>query len=156
VSTYEDHGRHALFGSPRKSIDQWIDADPDDGTTLRDHISVAHFLFPNCTLLRQPDHFQVLSFFPDPQEPGKSRMEMRLVVPRLEASGLDEAAWTRRWDKNWDILMAVLRDEDFPLLRDQQVALSSEDAGPLVLGRNEIANQHFHRELERQHRIAST
>jgi hypothetical protein len=40
--------------------------------------------------------------------------------------------------------MAVLRDEDFPLLRGLQRALTSADVGPLVLGRNEVANHVFH------------
>lgn len=48
------------------------------------------------------------------------------------------------WDKNWKILMDVLRDEDMTLNRDLQRALSSRDAESLVFGRNEIVNQWFH------------
>ena len=155
VHMFEAHGPHSFLGSARKSIDNWVDRDPDDGTTYRDHIAIAYHLFPNCTLLQQPDHLQVLTFHPHPTDPLQSRMEMRLLVPALADRDRDEASWTRRWEKNWEILMAVLRDEDFPLLRGEQAALTSVDAGPLVLGRNEVANQHFHRMLRAEPYAAS-
>jgi hypothetical protein len=51
------------------------------------------------------------------------------------------------WEKNWQILLAVLHQEDFPLLRSSQQGLASADAGGMLLGRNEMVNQIFHREL---------
>jgi hypothetical protein len=62
---------------------------------------------------------------------------------------MDEETWTRLWEKNWKILIAVLHQEDFPLLRSSQQGLGSADAGGMVLGRNEVANQVFHRELRK-------
>ena len=104
---------------------------------------------PCHTLLRQPDHYQLLTFRPHPKEPGRSQMEMRLLVPRHEDSGMSMEAWTKVWDKNWEILLAVLHREDFPLLRSSQAGMESANAGSMVLGRNEIANQIFHRELRK-------
>ncbi|NKQ53200.1 Rieske 2Fe-2S domain-containing protein [Amycolatopsis sp. K13G38] len=148
VMTFEDFGRHCRFVAPRKTIDRWIDEDPGD-RSLASHITETHFLGPNCTLLRQPDHFQLLTFRPDPARPGYSRMEMRLIVPPVERSGMDPAKWRKLWDKNWEILLAVLHREDFPLLRASQTAMVSTSAGPMVLGRNEVANQLFRRETRR-------
>lgn len=148
VLTVEDFGRHARFISPRKTIDRWLEEDPGD-RSLAKYVTETHFLLPNSTLLRQPDHFQLLTFRPHPKDPGRSRMEMRLLVPTVEASGLDEETWGRRWQKNWDILIAVLHEEDFPLLRGSQAGMASANAGPMVLGRNEVVNQIFHRELRR-------
>lgn len=148
VLALEDFGRHCRFISPRKSIDRWIDEDPGDRSLARDVIET-HFLLPNSTLLRQPDHFQLLTFRPHPAEPGRSRMEMRLLVPTVQASEMDEESWTRLWQKNWKILLAVLHEEDFPLLRGSQRGLESADAGGMLLGRNEVANQVFHRELRK-------
>jgi len=49
------------------------------------------------------------------------------------------------WDKNWRILMAVLRGEDMRLNRDLQMALGNADAPrTLLVGRNEVVNQRFH------------
>jgi hypothetical protein len=76
-------------------------------------------------------------------------MEQRLMVPTVEDSGLEEAHWNKRWDKNWEILLAVLHSEDFPLLRNSQRGMASADAGDLLLGRNETANQVFRRETKK-------
>ncbi|MDT7749679.1 MAG: hypothetical protein QOD96_3341, partial [Pseudonocardiales bacterium] len=119
VQAFEDFGRHCRFIAPRKTIDRWIDEDPGDRSLAKDVIET-HFLMPNSTLLRQPDHFQLLTFRPHPKDPGRSRMEMRLIVPKVEDSGMDEESWSRLWAKNWKILLAVLHQEDFPLLRGSQ------------------------------------
>jgi hypothetical protein len=61
-------------------------------------------------------------------------MEMRLLVPSVEDSGLDPRRWAATWDKNWQILLTVLHREDFPLLRGSQAALASADAGGMYWG----------------------
>lgn len=149
VMAVEDFGRHARFIAPRKSIDRYLEEPPGPDEDLSRHVTETHFLLPNSTLLRQPDHFELLTFRPHPADPGRSRMEMRLLVPTVADSGMDEERWTRRWEKNWQILLAVLHEEDFPLLRSSQAAMTSADAGGMLLGRNEVVNQLFHRELRR-------
>lgn len=146
VMAFEDFGRHCRFIAPRKSIDRWLEEDPGD-TDLAPYVTETHFLLPNSTLLRQPDHFQLLTFRPHPSDPTKSRMEQRLMVPKLEVSGMEEAHWNKRWNRNWEILLAVLHNEDFPLLRNSQRGMGSADAGDMLLGRNEVANQVFRREI---------
>lgn len=148
VVAMEDFGRHCRFIAPRKSIDRYLEDDPGD-TPLDKHVTETHFLLPNSTLLRQPDHFQLLTFRPHPTEPGQCRMEQRLIVPRVEDSGMEEERWQRLWTKNWDILIDVLHNEDFPLLRSAQRGLVSADAGGMLLGRNEVANQLFRRETRK-------
>jgi phenylpropionate dioxygenase-like ring-hydroxylating dioxygenase large terminal subunit len=148
VMAFEDFGRHCRFIAPRKTIDRFLEEDPGD-LPLDPYVTETHFLLPNSTLLRQPDHFQLLTFRPDQQDPTKSRMEQRLMVPTVEDSGLEEAHWNKRWDKNWEILLAVLHSEDFPLLRNSQRGMASADAGDLLLGRNETANQVFRRETKK-------
>ncbi len=147
VMAFEDFGRHCRFIAPRKSIDRFLEEDPGD-TPLDKYVTETHFLLPNSTLLRQPDHFQLLTFRPHPTDPTKSRMEQRLMVPSVEDSPWDAEHWERRWNKNWEILLAVLHNEDFPLLRDSQRGMGSADAGDMMLGRNEIANQVFRREIK--------
>jgi phenylpropionate dioxygenase-like ring-hydroxylating dioxygenase large terminal subunit len=147
VQTVEDFGRHARMVSPRKAIDRWLEEDPGE-TDLGPYVTEGHFLLPNSTLLRQPDdHFELLTFRPHPADPGRCRMEMRLLVSPLEASGMTAERWEHVWEKNWKILLAVLHQEDFPLLRSSQEGLASADAGGMLLGRNEMVNQIFHREL---------
>ncbi len=148
VMAFEDFGRHCRFIAPRKSIDRFLEEDPGDAPLDR-FVTETHWLGPNSTLLRQPDHFQLLTFRPHPTDPTKSRMEQRLMVPTVEDSGMEQERWERLWNKNWEILLAVLHQEDFPLLRDSQQGMGSADAGDMLLGRNEIANQVFRRETKR-------
>jgi phenylpropionate dioxygenase-like ring-hydroxylating dioxygenase large terminal subunit len=148
ITVFEDFGRHSRFMAPRKSIDRWIDEDPGDLDLTR-HVTENNFVLPNSSLLRQPDHFQLLTFIPDGNDPLCSRMEMRLIVPPVEESGLSAHEWEARWAKNWKVLLDVIIAEDFPIVSDSTAAMTSLDGGPLHLGRNEIANQHFRRELKR-------
>ncbi len=148
VMAFEDFGRHCRFIAPRKSIDRFLEEDPGD-IPLDKYVTETHFIGPNSTLLRQPDHFQLLTFRPHPLDPMKSRMEQRLFVPTVEASGWPQEKWDHIWNKNWEILLAVLHQEDFPLLRDAQRGLVSADAGDMMLGRNETANQLFRRETKK-------
>jgi phenylpropionate dioxygenase-like ring-hydroxylating dioxygenase large terminal subunit len=143
---FQDFGRHCCFFSPRRTIDPWLDA-PTEGVELENHVIASYFLAPNATLLKQKDHMQLLTFRPHPSDPAKARMEFRLLVPRQEVSGLDEVRWEQNWRKNWSILEAVIVNEDIPMLREAQGAIESRGAGPLVIGRNEVGNQVFHRVL---------
>ena len=71
------------------------------------------------------------------------------MVPTLEEAGLSEEHWNARWEKNWNILLAVLHNEDFPMLRNSQRGMGSADAGDMLLGRNEVANHVFRRETKK-------
>lgn len=144
VQLWEAWGRHGRTISPRKSIDKVRSLPPEDAD-IDSHITIAHFFMPNMSLLRQPDHFELLNFLPHPSDPRASRMQMRILT-RQPAQNDSERA---RWDKNWNILMGVLRDEDLVLNRALQLALENRATQPLVLGRNEIVNQHFHDWLRR-------
>ncbi|MEU2002364.1 aromatic ring-hydroxylating dioxygenase subunit alpha [Rhodococcus sp. NPDC019627] len=148
VMAFEDFGNHCRFLNLRKTIDRWIEEDPGD-RSLAEHITESHLVGPNSTLLKQPDHFQLLTFRPHRSDPQRCHMEIRLVAPTLEESGMTEERWNRIWDKNVEILVAVLHNEDFPILRDSQVAMDSANAGNMLLGRNEVANQVFRRAIQK-------
>lgn len=140
VQVFDALGRHARFSSPRRSIERLREDATDD---LEQHITTGHFLMPNATLLRQPTHFEMLSFRPHRSDPGRSIMSFRLLVPGVPESDRE----TRRWEKNWSILMEVVRDEDLPLNERLQQSAEAPDAPPLVFGRNEVISQLFHRQL---------
>lgn len=150
ILTIDDYGRHSRFLSPRKSIAPLLERSNGGEIAedkIRPHINISHGLLPNATMLYLPDHIQLLSFFPHPQDPGKSRMEIRIIPPRVEDTDLDPERWQSLWDRNWQINMDILRDEDFPISLNSQRAVSSNSAGTLIFGRNEVANQVFHREI---------
>jgi phenylpropionate dioxygenase-like ring-hydroxylating dioxygenase large terminal subunit len=140
VQLWDQLGRHGRKFSARRSLVERR-AEVGRGLDLDKHITLSHLVLPTTQLLRQPDHFQLLTFLPDPHEPNHARMHIRLLVSDPEP---DERA-RRTWDKNWEILMVTLRDEDLTMNRDLQRALAGRDTPALVLGRNEIVNQVFHR-----------
>ncbi|MFC9355957.1 aromatic ring-hydroxylating dioxygenase subunit alpha [Rhodococcus sp. NPDC057014] len=141
---WQPMGRHGRMVSARKSIDTVRREEPGEVSIDR-HITVAHFLMPNMSVLRQPDHLEVLNFVPAPGVAVGTRMQMRLLTREPAVTEEQKA----RWDKNWNILMAVLRDEDLVVNEGLQKAVSNTDIGPLYFGRNEIANQHFHQWMAR-------
>ncbi|WP_312871780.1 SRPBCC family protein [Amycolatopsis acididurans] len=144
VQAWRQMGRHARVVSARKSIDKVREQDPSE-VDINRHITIAHFIMPNMSILRQPDHLEVLTFVPAPGTAEGTRMQMRILIREPAVTDEQKA----RWDKNWDILMAVLRDEDLVVNRALQHAVSNTDLPPLLFGRNEIANQHFHQWLDR-------
>jgi phenylpropionate dioxygenase-like ring-hydroxylating dioxygenase large terminal subunit len=144
IQLYDPIGRHGRAISPRRSIDTLLDSPPETAP-IEDHVTVGYSLMPNTVILRQPDHFQLLTFLPHPSGPERCRMEIRLLIPEPADTDTQRALW----DKNWKILMAVLRDEDMAINRDLQMAMGNTHAPrSLVVGRNEIVNQRFHAWLD--------
>ena len=101
VMAFEDFGRHCRFIA-RANRSTVLEEDPGD-IPLDKYVTETHFIGPNSTPLRQPDHFQLLTFRPHPLDPMKSRMEQRLFVLTVEASIRKREAG-HIWNKNWEIL----------------------------------------------------
>ncbi|MUL82319.1 MULTISPECIES: aromatic ring-hydroxylating dioxygenase subunit alpha [unclassified Mycolicibacterium] len=134
-STIDDLGRHVrCITSPTSDESQ------------RENSSSAEtcMLLPNSVLSCQADHFQLLTFRPHPRDPGRCHVEMRLIVPTPEASGLDEPSWEQKWKS----LLDVLRDEKFPVLQRLQEGSDHHTGseGQVQPGHGEM-NRIFHREL---------
>ncbi|HMC80962.1 MAG TPA: aromatic ring-hydroxylating dioxygenase subunit alpha [Acidimicrobiia bacterium] len=137
IQVVQDFGRHVRAITPRKVIDQ-IRFAPD--APIDPYVTVGNFLMPNTTILRHSDHYESLTFVPHPTDPNRSRIDVRLVVPPVTSD--EERAL---WEKNWDILVKTVIMEDLPLNRSLQRALGGRGLKPLILGRNEVGNQAFHR-----------
>jgi len=137
IQVVQDFGRHVRAITPRKVIDQ-IRFTPD--APIDPYVTVGNFLMPNTTILRHSDHYESLTFVPHPTDPNRSRIDVRLVVPPVTSD--EERAL---WEKNWDILVKTVIMEDLPLNRSLQRALGGRGLKPLILGRNEVGNQAFHR-----------
>ena len=147
--TLDDLGRSFWFLTARKSIDQFIGQDLEWTKEMEGHTIESCFLAPNTMLLKHATHFELLTFRPVGAAPGQSIMQMRIMAPSVEDSGITEEHWHKRWAKNWGLLIAILHDEDFPILDSSQSALASLDAGTMLLGRNELASHLFRREVDR-------
>jgi phenylpropionate dioxygenase-like ring-hydroxylating dioxygenase large terminal subunit len=147
LQAFDQLGRHGRAVTPRTSIAKILDLPPGEAP-IEDHVTIGYSVMPCTVFLRQPDHVQLMTYLPHPTDVARCRMQIRLLVPDPVESDEERAFW----DKNWRILMAVIRDEDMGLNRHLQRSMANTDAQPLILGRNEIANQAFHRWLDAAHR----
>ncbi|MBM7367383.1 aromatic ring-hydroxylating oxygenase subunit alpha [Gordonia hydrophobica] len=141
----EDFGRSFWFLTARKTLDEYIGHDVDWDTAMESHTIESCYLGPNTMLLKHATHFELLTFRPVGADPAQSIMQMRILAPSVSSSGLEPKHWRRRWEKNWGLLIAILHDEDFPILDGLQRAMNNLDAGSMLLGRNEIASHLFRR-----------
>ncbi|NRI65541.1 aromatic ring-hydroxylating dioxygenase subunit alpha [Rhodococcus sp. MS16] len=147
--TLQDYGRHFWFLTGRKSVDQFIGHDVTWDESMEKHTIESCYLAPNTMLLKHATHIEILTFRPVGANPNESIMQMRILAPTVEDSGLAQEHWEKRWKKNWNFLVSILHDEDFPILDGSQRVLSSMDAGTMLLGRNELSSHLFRREVDR-------
>jgi len=51
------------------------------------------------------------------------------------------------WDRNFNLLMATVEEQDFPTCEGMQKGFRSGAQDAIVFGRNEPALQHYHRSI---------
>ena len=141
LSTFKPMGRHLRLIAARKTIDE-LKSQPESQWNLITHSALVYILFPNTVFIMQGDHLETWRVYPD-TVPGKSRMHISLYTPEPTST---EAA-RQHWDRNFELLMATVLQEDFPLARNMQRDFPSR-AEPLAFGRNEPALQYFHEQVD--------
>jgi nitrite reductase/ring-hydroxylating ferredoxin subunit len=138
--SFEILGSHALWGNPRKSIDKIIDQPPGE-TSLDKYIIIGNLLMPNSVLVLHPHHIEYWTIYQNPQDPTRCRAHLRYLTP--EAT-YDEGG-EKILEKNWQIATAAILNEDVPVGNGIQASALMPHTGTICLGRNEVANQLFHR-----------
>jgi phenylpropionate dioxygenase-like ring-hydroxylating dioxygenase large terminal subunit len=144
IQVWEPLGRHGRKFSARRTLVKHREAVESGERSPEKYMSLSHLVLPAIQILRQPDHFQLLTVLPDPHDAQRSTMQLRLLVDKLPEN--DEER--ERWDLNWQILMDAIRDEDIAVNRELQHAVRNRNTPKMVLGRNEIVNQVFHKWYE--------
>jgi hypothetical protein len=92
----------------------------------------------------QPDHLETWHAFPAGDGTDESVMRVSLYTP--EPALTDSAK--RHWDRNFDLLMATVQQEDFPLAAGIQRGFYSGAQQGILFGRNEPGLQHFHKSVK--------
>ncbi len=139
---FDAFGRHGRLVPVRANIAQVRDLPPEQVDLLH-RVIVIYVLFPNALLIWQNDHFEFWTVFPDPKDVGRCRVTARLLAPSAEVVESERALW----DRNWKILMDTVEREDWAAARGIQAGLERGGQTHFLFGRNEIALQHFHRQL---------
>src|SRR5690606_27788281 len=95
--------------------------------------------FPNTVLVWQLDHIELWQIFPG-DTPDESTVLLSLYTP--EPATTDSAR--RHWDKNLDLVVGVVENEDFPVGEGIQNGFHSAAQTHITFGTNEPALAYFH------------
>jgi phenylpropionate dioxygenase-like ring-hydroxylating dioxygenase large terminal subunit len=135
--TFDGAGRHGRMCVARTSIDG-VRALPENERNFRPHVIAIYQLFPNTIIVWQVDHIEIWRAFPDRDDPGRCEVEFSLYMP---ADSTRPAAY---WEKNRDIAIRTVMEEDFPLGERMQIGFESGATEEVIYGRNEPSLVHFH------------
>ena len=91
----------------------------------------------------QIDHIETWRVSPDPQDPHKSKCDLDFYIPKLPETSSESS----HWERNWQLTIDTVIDEDFATMTRVQRGLSSNVASVIRIGSNEPALGMFHASL---------
>ncbi|GAB2857905.1 aromatic ring-hydroxylating dioxygenase subunit alpha [Actinocorallia aurea] len=141
IYALDPHGKSWRLVVARKTLEQIRGKDPDE-VDVRDYTLANYTLYPGTMLVTEPNHFEIWTITPHPDDPNKSRTTIRLLSP----SKPETERQVRFFDKNWELLMKTLLDEDWHVAGTITGNIGA-GVGELVYGRNELPGQMFHKVL---------
>jgi hypothetical protein len=141
-STFNGFGCNLRWTLPRRTIGE-LRALPEQQWDLIAHTAIVYLLFPNTILVMAQDHLETWHMFPAGNGIDETRMYVSLYIPQ---PALTDSA-RRHWNNNFDLLMATVENQDFPVSEGIQRGFYSGAQEEIVFGRNEPALQHYHRSI---------
>lgn len=139
AAAFRAYGPNLRMAVPRRTIGE-LRALPEPEWNVLRHTALVYVLFPNVAFIWQGDHVETWRVYPAGNGTDESVMHVSLYTPEPP---LTEKA-RRYWNKNMDLLMRTVQDEDFPLAAGMQRAFRSGAQEHIVFGRNEPALTHYH------------
>ena len=139
LTAFETWGPHFRLVSARRTIEEIRSQAPEQWNLLP-HMVGIYVLFPNTVLIWQLDHIELWQIFPGDDAPENSVVQLSLYSPEPATS---EAA-KEHWDKNLDLVVHVVENEDFPVGEGIQRGFHTNAQDHIVFGCNEPALAHFH------------
>ncbi len=92
----------------------------------------------------QGDHVETWRVFPDPDDVNTAEMAVSLYTPEPAETPSAKG----HWDRNMDLLVRTVVEEDFPVGEEIQQGFYSGAQEAIVFGRNEPGLSHFHRQVK--------
>jgi phenylpropionate dioxygenase-like ring-hydroxylating dioxygenase large terminal subunit len=142
-STFDGFGRNLRWIAPRRTIGE-LRGLPEDQWDLIGQTVIVYLLFPNTVVVMVQDHLETWHMFPAGNGVDETRVYVSLYTPEPPSN---ESA-RRHWNNNFDLLMATVENQDFPVSEGIQCGFYSGAQDDIVFGRNEPALQHFHQALK--------
>lgn len=144
TTTFDAFGPSLRMVAARRTIDKLRTVPPEEWNVIP-LIAGIYVLFPNTVFILQGDHVETWHVYPSGDGVNESTMRVSFYTPEPPAS---EKA-RQHWDRNFNLLMATVEDEDFPLAEGIQRGFHSPAQEAVHFGRNEPALQHFHKSVKR-------
>jgi phenylpropionate dioxygenase-like ring-hydroxylating dioxygenase large terminal subunit len=138
--TFDGAGANGRMCVAKTSI-EGIRALPEAERDYRRHVIVVYQLFPNTIVIWQVDHIEIWRAFPGRADPAVCDVEMTIYRPAVTDKP------DAYWEKNRDIAIRTVMEEDFPLGERMQIGFESGAAGEVIYGRNEPSLVHFHKSI---------
>ncbi len=135
-------GYHVREVLPRRSLDL-LRADQPDTWDVVPHSALVYVLFPNTVFVMQIDHIETWRVVPDPVDPARSICDLDFYIPDTP---MTESA-ARHWERNWQLTIDTVIDEDFAAMAGVQRSYSSGAIESARIGANEPALAMFHAAL---------
>jgi phenylpropionate dioxygenase-like ring-hydroxylating dioxygenase large terminal subunit len=135
--TFDGAGLHGRMCVARTSIEA-VRGVPEGERNYRPHVISIYQLFPNTIVIWQVDHIEIWRAFPGRDDASHCDVEMTIYKPA--ASDRPDAYW----EKNRDIAIRTVMEEDFPLGERMQIGFESGGTEEVIYGRNEPSLVHFH------------
>ncbi len=135
-------GQHVREVLPRRSLAE-LASEPPETWDVVPHSALVYVLFPSTVFVMQIDHIETWRVAPDPVDPGRSICDLDFYIPDAP---LTEAA-ARHWERNWQLTIDTVIDEDFAAMAGVQRGLASGAIDAMRIGANEPALGLFHAAL---------
>lgn len=137
-------GRHVFQATPRRRISEIAGREPGS-EPLNRYCIFSLVLAPNTQLVIHPHHTEFWTIYQDRAQPTKCRAHLRFLTP----TPVKTEQARRILDKNHEILLNAVINEDIPAGNGVQRSAGMSAVTTLQLGRNEVLNQMFHTVYDR-------
>ena len=138
VMLFHPFGPNLRETVPRRTILELRD-EPEAAWDILPHTAIVYILFPNTVFIIQGDHVETWRVYPVADRPDRCVMYLDFLTPQPATT--DGAR--RYWDRNMDLAVATVDQEDFPVNEDIQRGYLSGAQDHVTWGRNEPALAHF-------------
>lgn len=139
LQTFDSFGPNFRLVSPRRTIEDLRSINENDWR-LFPHMVGIYVLFPNTVYVWQLDHVELWHIYPDGEDPNFGCMKLSLYTPEVAVTDSAKA----HWDRNLELVVKVVEEEDFPIGEDIQRGFASPAQDHITFGVNEPGLSHFH------------
>jgi len=139
--TFGAHGRGAVM---RKEVTRLLEL-PESNWDLRANASIVYLIFPSVVInLPMSGHAEMWEVYPEPDDPHRTRVNVRFYSPGKPASEEEREFWAT----NVRFTESVVFREDFDQQQDIHRSLRTGLMPEVVYGRNEPMLIHHHEQIE--------